>query len=195
MNIMKLKQIRKSKGYTLSDLSSMTGCTSSYLSQLERGLKQPSLEMLRRISNCLEVPVFHLLSDEESPDACIRKPTDNKYDIIRHNNRKKIVMPEILTEYEFITPYSADENDNTRIVGMYTTLLPGKWSCEKPVTLDYDFSIFIIQGTAAVCIEEDKQTLGKGDSLYLYSGVPHNFYNAGNNELIIIGYGEHNNLS
>lgn len=194
MNIMKLKQIRKSKGYTLSILSSMTGCTSSYLSQLERGLKQPSLEMLRRISNCLEVPVFDLLSDEEASGAWSRKAAGNKYDIIRHNNRKKIVMPEILTEYEFLTPYSADGSDNTRIVGMYTTLMPGKWSCEKSIVFDFDFSIFIIQGTATVCIEDETLTLGKDDSLYIYSGVQHNFYNAGNNKLIIIGYSERNNL-
>lgn len=194
MNVMKLKQIRKQKGYTLSKLSSMTGCTSSHLSQLERGLKQPSLEMLRRISDCLEVPIFDLLSENETAEAQIKKTSDHKYDIICHNNRKKFIMPEILTEYEFITPYSTDGSDNTRIVGMYSTLMPRKWSCEKPVVLDFDFSIFIIQGTATVCIEKDTLTLGKGDSVYIYSGAQHNIYNAGDTELIMIGYSERNHM-
>lgn len=194
MNIMKLKQIRKSKGYTLANLSSRLDCTSSYLSQLERGLKQPSLEMLRRISDCLEVPIFDLLSDDEASNTKNKKTTDNKYDIIRHDNRKKFVMPEILIEYEFITPYSADESDNSRIVGMHSSLMPGKWSCEKPISFDYDVSIFVIQGTAAVSIEEDTFTLGKGDSVYIYSGMHHNFYNSGDTEFIMIGYGKSNNL-
>ncbi|MDT8719214.1 helix-turn-helix domain-containing protein [Clostridium sp. 19966] len=193
MNIIKLKQIRKSKGYTLSDLSGIIGCTSSYLSQLERGLKQPSLDMLRRISNCLNVTVFDLLSENESNNICVENTADKKYDIIRHNNRKKFIMPEILTEYEFITPYSADENDNSRIVGMYITLMPGKWSCEKLISLDFDFSIFIIQGTVTTFIREDAFTLDKWDSIYIYSGTQHNFYNAGDTELIMIGYGIHKN--
>jgi transcriptional regulator with XRE-family HTH domain len=190
MNTMKLKQIRKAKGYTLSDLSSMTGCTSSHLSQIERGLKQPSLDMLRRISNCLEVPIFDLFTEEETSGSGIRKTADHKYNIIRQNSRKKFVLPEILTAYEFITPHSADGSDNTRIVGMHTTLIPGKWSCEKSIALDFDFSVFIIQGTATACIGEDTLTLDKGDSVYIYSGVQHNFYNAGDAELILIGYGE-----
>lgn len=190
MNIIKLKQIRKSKGYTLSKLSSMTGCTSSHLSQLERGLKQPSLEMLRRISNCLEVPIFDLLSEDETSEAVNNNANENQYEVIRCNNRKKFVIPEILSEYEFVTPYSADKKDNTRIVGMLTTLMPGKWSCEKSVTLDYDFSIFIIQGTATAYIGKDTLELNKGDSIYIFSKVQHNFYNAGNSELIMVGYAE-----
>ena len=103
-------------------------------------------------------------------------------------------MPEILTEYEFITPYSPDGSDNSRVVGMYISLLPRKWSCEKSVSLDYDFSIFIVNGTVNVSIENDTFTLGKGDSVYIYSGTPHNFFNAGDTELIMIGYGERNSL-
>jgi|GEM_PF-174404 len=194
MNYTKLKQIRKSKGYTLSNLSRMTDCTASYLSQLERGLKQPSLEMLRRISDCLDIPIFDLLPESETSKAWAKKISDNQYDIIRHDNRKKFVMPEILTEYEFITPYSTDGSDITRIVGMYTTLMPGKWSCEKSIALDFDFSVFIIQGKANVRIEEDLLTLDKGDSVYIYSGKQHNFYNEGDTELIMIGYCERNKL-
>lgn len=194
MNHVKLKQIRKAKGYTLSTLSSMTGCTSSFLSQLERGLKQPSLEMLRRISSCLEVPIFDLISESNFSNNNSPKTVDKKYNIIKYNERKKVVMPEILTEYEFITPYSPDGSDNSRVVGMYISLLPGKWSCEKSVSLDYDFSIFIINGTVNVSIENDTFTLCKGDSVYIYSGTPHNFFNAGDTELIMIGYGERNSL-
>lgn len=194
MNHVKLKQIRKTKGYTLSTLSNMTGCTSSFLSQLERGLKQPSLEMLRRISSCLEVPIFDLISESNFSNNDSPKTVYKKYNIIKYNERKKMVMPEILTEYEFITPYSPDGSDNSRVVGMYISLLQGKWSCEKSVSLDYDFSIFIVNGTVKVSIENDTFTLGKGDSVYIYSGTPHNFFNAGDTELIMIGYGERNSL-
>lgn len=189
MNIIKLKQLRRAKGYTLSYLSSITGCTSSYLSQLERGLKQPSLEMLRRISNSLDVTVFDLLSENEAADTITGNTPGKKYDIIRHHSRKKFIMPEILTEYEFITPYSAEKKDNPRVTGMYITLLPGKWSCEKPISLNFDFSIFVIQGKVKASLDDNTLILDQGDSAYIYSGIQHNFYNAGDTELIMIGYG------
>ncbi|WP_234122973.1 helix-turn-helix domain-containing protein [Clostridium hydrogenum] len=194
MNITKLKQIRKSKGYTLSTLSSIIGCTSSYLSQLERGLKQPSLEMLRRISDCLEVPIFIFFSEAETSDLQVNNQRTSEYSIVRHDNRKKIVMPDILTEYEFITPYNVDGSDNCRIVGMYTTLAPGKWACEKLISLNFDFSVFILKGTATVSLKENTLILQEGDSIYFNSGAKHNFYNSGNEQLVLIGYGERNKL-
>jgi mannose-6-phosphate isomerase-like protein (cupin superfamily) len=146
--------------------------------------------MLRRISNCLEVQVFDLLSENEGTNTRINNTVNKKYEIIRQNNRKKFVMPEILTEYEFITPYSDDKSDDSRIIGMHMTLQPGKWSCEKPISLHYDFSLFVINGTCNALIEEVSSILKEGDSIYIYSGIKHNFYNAGNTELIMVGYGE-----
>lgn len=194
MNITKLKQIRKSKGYTLLALSNIVGCTSSYLSQLERGLKQPSLEMLRRISDCLEVPIFTFFSEDETSYSQITNQRTNEYSIIRHDNRKKIIIPDILTEYEFITPYNTDGSDNCHIIGMYTTLAPGKWACEKLISLNFDFSVFIIQGTATISLKDTTLILKHGDSIYFNSGTQHNFYNSGNEQLVLIGYGERNKL-
>lgn len=187
MNILKLKQIRKSKGYTLAELSTMIGCTSSHLSQLERGIKQPSLEMLRRICDCLDVSIYELLSGNDHVE--INAP-GCRYSVIRHNKRKKFMMPEIMVEYEFVTPYAVDGSDNTRIVGMCTTLKPGRYSCEKPVALDFDFSSFVIQGEATVIVGDDSFLVEKGDSIYVYAGAYHNFYNSGDTELVMIGYGE-----
>jgi len=194
MNITKLKQIRKSKGYTLSTLSSIIGCTSSYLSQLERGLKQPSLEMLRRICDCLDVPILIFFSEDETSNSKVKNQDNNGYSIIKHDNRKKIVIPDILTEYEFITPYNVDGSDNSRIVGMYTTLAPGKWACEKLISLNFDFSVFILKGTATVSLKESTLILKQGDSIYFNSGTQHNFYNSSNEQLVIIGYGERDKL-
>ena len=48
-----IKKKRLEKGYTLAYMSKQLGFTASFLSQLERGLKQPSLESLRKISDFL----------------------------------------------------------------------------------------------------------------------------------------------
>lgn len=53
MNPEIIKKKRLEKGYTLAYMSKQLGFTASFLSQLERGLKQPSLESLRKISDFL----------------------------------------------------------------------------------------------------------------------------------------------
>ena len=59
-----LKSIRKAKNINLSTLSADIGCTASYLSQIERGLKQPSLSVLRKLSEALNIPMVSLLAPE-----------------------------------------------------------------------------------------------------------------------------------
>lgn len=52
-----VKAIRKKKNITRSALSADIGCTASYLSQIERGLREPSLPMLRKLSEALNIPM------------------------------------------------------------------------------------------------------------------------------------------
>ncbi|PKL78914.1 MAG: hypothetical protein CVV25_09790 [Ignavibacteriae bacterium HGW-Ignavibacteriae-4] len=69
----------------------MAGCNDSYIGQVERGSKNPSLEMLVNISNGLVVTVDYLLSDNvkiDQPDGMLdellslakgRDPEDIRY--------------------------------------------------------------------------------------------------------------------
>lgn len=53
-----------------------------YCVTLERDLKQPSLEMLRRISDCLEVPIFILFSEYETSDSQANNQGTSEYSIV-----------------------------------------------------------------------------------------------------------------
>jgi transcriptional regulator with XRE-family HTH domain len=61
-----LRQYRKAKGLTLNQLSQNVGITSSYLGYLERGQRNPSLEIISRIAGALEVQPYHLLVNFEN---------------------------------------------------------------------------------------------------------------------------------
>ncbi|MBF6841806.1 helix-turn-helix domain-containing protein, partial [Acinetobacter baumannii] len=50
----KIREVRQKAKLTLNDLASKTGLTASYISQVERGLIDPSISSLRRISAALE---------------------------------------------------------------------------------------------------------------------------------------------
>jgi len=176
MKVGRIKEIRLKKDYTLADLAKKTGYTASFLSQIERGLKSPSLEALRKIADCLDVPIMVFMTDY-----------DDSY-LVRRDKRKKIVMPEIGTEYEFITPISSDENIRPNMVGMLVELKPKCWVSEKLVTHSAQESLYVIKGQIEVHLYDGVYKLNEGDSFYIREDVPHNIFNPGDQNAILIAY-------
>ncbi len=71
----RLHRTRKERDLTLRDVALESGVSIAYLSDLERGkLKNPTLDVLRKIAQALRVSVDSLLGDETSdqPDASPR---------------------------------------------------------------------------------------------------------------------------
>ena len=62
----KLREARLEKGYTQQALVERAGIGSMYLSEIERGLKMPSLSSFVRIIEALEVSADYVLRDELS---------------------------------------------------------------------------------------------------------------------------------
>lgn len=61
-----ISSIRKQRGYTLSELSERTGISKSYLSNIERNLKQnPSIHVIEKIAEVLNVDLKLLLKITE----------------------------------------------------------------------------------------------------------------------------------
>lgn len=59
----KIAEIRKQRGYTLSELADLARISKSYLSNIERNLhKNPSLEIMIRIADVLNVELAALLN-------------------------------------------------------------------------------------------------------------------------------------
>lgn len=56
--ISKIKYYRKLNGYTQEKLSEISGISKDYLSEIERGIKTPSLKRLIIIAKALNVEVY-----------------------------------------------------------------------------------------------------------------------------------------
>jgi transcriptional regulator with XRE-family HTH domain len=56
-----LRRLRQDQGRTLRDVSSAARVSLGYLSEIERGQKEPSSELLAAICTALEVPLSVLL--------------------------------------------------------------------------------------------------------------------------------------
>lgn len=63
----RIRKLRKSKGYSLSELAEKAGVSKSYLSYLERDLQtNPSLQFLQKISVSLGTNIEYLLDGQST---------------------------------------------------------------------------------------------------------------------------------
>lgn len=64
----RLKQCRSLAGFTQETLAERAGVCSKYIGELERGRKNPSLEVLQRLASALNLELSELLSFSETED-------------------------------------------------------------------------------------------------------------------------------
>ncbi|WP_313800443.1 helix-turn-helix domain-containing protein [Cytobacillus sp.] len=65
----RVKQLRKEKKMSLSELAEQAGVAKSYLSSLERNLQtNPSIQFLEKIAAVLNVPVDHLIHEQPNKE-------------------------------------------------------------------------------------------------------------------------------
>lgn len=57
---------RRSAGYSQEALADLCGLHATYISQLERGVKSPTVRVLRAIAAALEMPASKLLAKAEA---------------------------------------------------------------------------------------------------------------------------------
>ena len=61
-----LRDARTEKGLSQEELADQAGLHRTYISQIERGVKSPSLRSLEQITDALEIPLWVLLKRIEA---------------------------------------------------------------------------------------------------------------------------------
>lgn len=62
-----IRNLRKAKGLTVTDLAERIGRSVGYVSQIERGLSEVSISDLRRVARALDVPIGWFFANDEAP--------------------------------------------------------------------------------------------------------------------------------
>lgn len=68
----KFKQIRENAGLTLKQVSAMSGLSVSFISQIERGVVDPSWSSLKKISAALNIKLKDLFDEPPRPYTLVR---------------------------------------------------------------------------------------------------------------------------
>ena len=159
----KISHIRKEKNLSIRDLAKMADVTPSLLSQLERGLSNPSLNTIKAISKALDVPLFSFFVDE----------VNNKELIVKKDNRRKVIFPknnDIV--FELLSPESANSVEFAIVNLIPNSHISNELMSHKSIELAY-----ILKGTVKIFIEDDEFTLECGDSVTIPPGTNHRWEN------------------
>jgi transcriptional regulator with XRE-family HTH domain len=69
----RIAELRTAEGWRLVDLAEATGYTTSYLSQIERGVSIPSLTALATVASALGVEMMALLQESPGPTVTVTR--------------------------------------------------------------------------------------------------------------------------
>jgi transcriptional regulator with XRE-family HTH domain len=146
----RIRARRQELGLSLRDLAGRVGLTASFLSQIERDLTSPSLESLRKISDALDVPIFHFLL--QPADRC---------PVVRGDRRSKLILPESNLIYELLCP-----DLNRQMEPFLAVWEPGDQRLTFPLRQQTEEFIYVLQGQLEIQLGEEVYLLGPGDSVY-----------------------------
>jgi XRE family transcriptional regulator, master regulator for biofilm formation len=108
-----ISAIRKQRGLTLSELSERTGISKSYLSNIERNLKQnPSIHVMEKIASVLKVDLKTLL--KIAADVDIIQHLDTEWMDFVSDLKKSGIDKERVHEYKIVIEFMKWHNDKLK---------------------------------------------------------------------------------
>jgi transcriptional regulator with XRE-family HTH domain len=146
-----IKARRVELGLSLRDLSATTNLSATFLSNLERGIANPTLDSLRKVSNALNTPILYMASNlrDGSP-------------VVRHDQRRRINLSHGHIRYEILTPTL-----NKKMV-----LFEAKVTAEDgnivvgPLVEPTEECLVVLTGRISVSLAGQTYELEPGDSIY-----------------------------
>ncbi|WP_291037849.1 XRE family transcriptional regulator [Herbiconiux sp.] len=158
----RIREIRAQRGLTVAQLAGSAGVSSGLISQVERGLADPSLETLRQIARVLEVPLFELFVDEEE---------SSRVAVMRKGEHIEITTPATSITYTRLSKARGT------IEVLQGDIAPGGESSTEPRSHAAEECIVVVAGTLSIDVDGSTVVLEAGDSCHYDSRLPHRLFN------------------
>jgi transcriptional regulator with XRE-family HTH domain len=159
----RLRELRRSRGTTLAELSAATGISTSTLSRLESGGRRPTLELLLPLARAHGVQLDDLVGAPTTGD-----PRVNLRPIERHGMT--------------IVPLSR----HTGGVQAFKAVIPPRGRDPEPRTHEgYDW-LYVLHGRLRLVLGDRELELGPGEAAEFDTRVPHWFGPAGDEPVEVL---------
>ena len=179
----KIRNERQKRKLTLENFSQMTGLSKSFLSQVERGITEPSITSLKKIAKQLGFSVVNLFqngdtlnSSWEYHSAPVRVQDKSmnyveKAEVVRADKRKRFALPGSKVMYDLLTP-----DMNRQLEVMYMRVSEGENSGEQPMLDPPGEKVgLVLKGCIEVSVGTEVYQLSEGDSIYYPANIPHSW--------------------
>ncbi len=161
---------RTGRGLSIEELARRSGISAGLLSQLERGIGNPSIETLSSLARALGVPIGSFFDG----------PSDPVHGVIHPHTRKRLVLSDQKLTYQLLVP------DVRGALGMLYIELPAAFSNEHaPFSHPGEEAILVLRGRLELHEGDRVHTLDEGDSIRIASIVDH-WYRTFDDEVVVI---------
>ena len=116
----RIKQLRKKKGISQSELAELIGVKNNTVSTWERGTRKPDFEALNLLSNYFEVSFEYILGSSDKEEARV-KPTQDELDELA-------LSPLADKLYDHVKKYSMLSNKSQKMID---ALISATYQMEK----------------------------------------------------------------
>lgn len=168
-----IKQLRKSRKMTLKAMADATGLSVGFLSKIENGDGNPSINNIQKICSCLGITINELLDPEAEKvepvgrtvlNAC---PTDKSSYILRNDERS------MLYDFSGIIRLESAFSENPHFK-MDVLTVTGDTSKFFTSMHQYDEVGIVARGSLRVTLNNtDEYILQEGDTIVIRAQTPH----------------------
>lgn len=165
-----IRRTRDEHGFTLDQLAARAGVSPGLLSQVERGIGNPSFRSLHKVAGALGLRVADLMSD-----------VDGERRILVTADARRMLEVGSLT-YELLTP-----DLRGKLEVLVTTLPPGFNNAEHPFSHEGEECVVVLDGHVQVTVGDETFDLHDGDAVTYNPTIVHWWNNVDDKPARVLG--------
>ena len=173
----RIRHLRKRLGLTVEQLASRAGVSAGMVSQLERGIGNPALESLVRLSQALSVPIASLmLAADDDERRVVRARERRVLEPLDPASEREGLIRELLTPSSIVP------------LQVIRTLMPSGFTNEaRPFRHLGVECVVVLSGSLEVHHGRDVVTLEEGDAMTYRCEEAHWWANPGDVDAVVLG--------
>lgn len=164
-----LRRLRKERGLSLQALATASGVSVGMISQVERGLANPSMRLLTSLRRALNITLQEMFGEAVEVQAVAQPQVDPPY-IRRREGRPVINLGSLRKEL-----LSAADRQNLQL--MILKLDPGGETGGRAMSYPAEKGGLVLKGRVVLTIDDEPVELREGDSFFFDSARPHSLRN------------------
>ena len=168
----RLKHMRRSAGLSLNVLAQRAGCSESAISKIENGKGNPSLNLLHRLTQALDISIGHLFAE------------DARQEMVMRQGERPIIST--LSPSHGVSLEALMSDQQKHLLQAHIHIVEAGGGSEVAISHEGEEVGYVLEGELELTVEGRTVHLKRGDSFFFKSERPHNYVNNGSKQAKII---------